>query len=176
MGESRTQADDPSQNTNQSDDFKDLYGYYDGTYYYRGSEGKDQSGTWNRVEDIIEAKTYVPKKAVIFYKSEQGKIYKRQEYTIDYEADAPDMYTHMKMLCQEDSAKKVKVEAVVEPGTPKEVKISREIPLGASFYLNKFDGYGLYSDAEGKTPLEDNILRNIESDTTVYYIKRTVTV
>ncbi|MBR6230135.1 MAG: hypothetical protein IKQ97_10395 [Eubacterium sp.] len=165
------QADDPSQNPNQADDMKELYGYYDGTYYYRGFEGNDQSGNWNRAEDIIEAKTFVPKKAVIFYKSDKGKVYKRQEYTIDYEADAPDIYTHLKLLCQEDSSKKVKVEAVVEPGTPKETKISREIPFGASFYLNKFTGYGIFADAEGKTPIEDNILRDIESDMTVYYIK-----
>ena len=147
------------------------YGYYDGSRYYYSEKYKPGVDVYDREEMIIDGKTYEMIRCDYFDKTAKGKEFKPEEHYYENDVDMPDIYHTLKYQYRAEGKKKVKVECIIDPGTPEERRISGDIPEGAPVYFESLDGYGMFSDAEGKIPISEDEGYDTGKDQTVYYIK-----
>ena len=162
-------SDDPEEARAMAEALDCEYGYYDDLYYYCSEISNSKAETWDRQESVLDKKSCETRRVDFYRKNEAGEVYCDESMEIDTSAAPPDLYGTMKFQYSSVGHKKVKVEGVIDPGISEERRISMEIPQGLPVYLYPFEGYGIYTDAEGKTPLSD--IPDTSDDVTVYYIK-----
>ena len=145
------------------------YGYTDGKYYYLSDVTNSKAEEWIRTESILNAKTYEAILTDFYRKNKKGKIYKYLSQGYEHSVAEPDLYRTTKYQYAAEGKEKVKIESVINPGTSEEQRISMEIPQGAPIKFGFLNGYNIYTDAEGITPISKE--RDTSHDFTAYYIK-----
>ncbi|MCR4604509.1 MAG: hypothetical protein K5639_00740, partial [Eubacterium sp.] len=151
-----------------------VVGYFDGYDYYRSYECMN-NGYWERVDEIIDGKTYEVVEAEIYYKDDNNKIYKHGEYVYETDVDMCVEHKSLKYEYERETPKMITATIVMDPNTPESTSKEYKFPSGSEIMLSgKVEGYTAYKDPEGKTPAVGEITDEPQifyDDFTAYFIK-----
>ena len=152
--------------------------YTDGSFVFVTQKGKDKAGAYHRTDMVLTADTGIMVGYSLLRKDKNGKEYVAADCDVELDLDMPDMYESLKREFDRVAKKTVKISYIYDPGTPDEKVLTRDIPEGSCFYFTDVpDGYKLYEDLEGTTPVEPlapgEFQEEAYEDNTFYLIKDT---